>query len=1169
MKALTIVYILLACTVAGYTQTTATYDNVRARQQLTLNGHTLTSVLQTIDSLSTHAQGVTAKAVYDYIATKYSTVSAGTGIDVVKAGSNYTISLDTLKRLHFRTDSTYTGGVGTMRWNLTDGTLDLGLLGGNVTLQLGQESVQRVKHADNSGLVQGRVVYLVGSDGTNPTVRYARANTDLTSANTFGVMTEDASGGSKAFCTTFGLVRNINTNNLTEGGLVWLSKDTAGALTAVRPTAPNHGVEIGFCIRKHATQGVVFVTVQNGYELNELHDVYAPSPSNNQGLLWKSANSRWEAAAVDTSLNNEGRLIGFKPSNNSYYNIGSSTNGSLPIILYRGSGIGFSGTSGSPEGGDLTISNTGDLDSSNEGILGVDAGAANTSVITSNTTSATGVTVSGGTGIAVTETTSTNGGTITVTNSAPDQTVSLSNGGGIGVTGTYPSFTLTATDQSASNEGTLGVGAGTSTSSVITSNTSGASGVTLNAGGGISISETTSSNGGSITLSATDQSITNEGILGVATNPGADAWLRSNTSTANDIGIVGTNNTTINATASSNGGQIVIDSKAKIDTFSLSGQTLRASLLNDGVAASSVTLPIVDVVAGTNVTVTKSNGVATVSATGGGGGGTPAGNTGEIQYNNAGAFGASANLAWDNVNKKFGLIGDLSLSNLDATYDGATISSELATTGSGTNWSGLSFSTGYTHTPGSTVALTANSLTIISGNIYAVDYTITNRTAGTVTITIGGRSSGAVSTSGSIERLPVLSGVTLVVTPQSTFDGTISISVKLISASNAIYKGYSSNGNLRYEQRIPSITQNLFIGLNTGRYNLSAINNTFIGSEAGQLNVSGYDNTFIGRRAGASNSSGFRNVFIGNETGSANINGYSIVYIGHNAGGSVADGSGSVAIGSFTGGGGVFVGSNAGQGNTGGNNSVFGSYSGTNNISGNHNTILGSFCSTTLSSGSGNTIAGVYAGGTITGSNNSFFGHHSGRNNTTGSGNCFFGLYSGAYFIGGSNVTRADNSIAIGVNAGFNGNNETNQIVIGNSVFGLGSNTTSIGNSNTVQTHLYGNTTIGSNTTASARLHVQGGNNTSNTYSLIVTNSGGSTTTPAICAQNDQKIGIGTNSVDSGATLEVDGTTGGILFPRLSTTNRDALTPVNGLVIYNSTTNKLQVYAGGAWVDLH
>lgn len=910
MRALTIVYILLACTVAGFSQTTATYDNVRARQQLTLNGHTLTSVLQTIDSLSTHAQGVTAKAVYDYIATKYSTISAGTGIDVVKAGSNYTISLDTLKRLHFRTDSTYTGGVGTMRWNLTDGTLDLGLLGGNVTLQLGQESVQRVKHADNSGLVQGKVVYLVGSDGTNPTVRYARANTDLTSANTFGVMTEDASGGSKAFCTTFGLVRNINTNNLTEGGLVWLSKDTAGALTAVRPTAPNHGVEIGFCIRKHATQGVVFVTVQNGYELNELHDVYAPSPSNNQGLLWKSANSRWEAAAVDTSLTNEGRLIGFKPSNNSYYNIGSSTNGSSPIILYRGSGIGFSGTSGSPEGGDLTISNTGDLDSGNEGILGVDAGAANTSVITSNTTSATGVTVSGGTGIAVTETTSTNGGTITVTNSAPDQTVSLSNGGGIGVTGTYPSFTLTATDQSASNEGTLGVGAGTATSSVITSNTSGASGVTINATGGISIQETTSSNGGSILLSATDQSLSNEGILGVAINPGADAWLRSNTSTANDIGLVGTNNTTITATANSNGGQIVIDSKAQIDTFSVSGSTLSLSLKNDGEAAKTVTLP------------------------GGGGGG-----------------------------------GITSLNGLTASTQ------TFATGTTGTDFN-ISSSTS-THTFNLPTASATNRGLLSSANWT----TFNNKIDGT----------------GATNKVAFFTGT-----------GTLSNNTNFHwdNANSRLGLGTSSPNN-----RLHVVGSATFNGdaKFTGTYPSFAMS-----PDAWSPNVMWLQSGVDEYAAVAGN----YNAFMSN--GFTNARGYSWLTL-QNALQMVIVPAGNIIM-------------------------------------------------QTRSSGS---------------------------------------------------PTDSGYKLQVKANSSQNG------------------------------------------------FYVSGGNTTSSAYSLLVTNSDGSTTTPAICAQNNQKVGIGTNSVDSGATLEVDGTTGGILFPRLTTTQRDALTPVNGLMIYNTTTSKFQGYAGGAWVDLH
>jgi hypothetical protein len=63
---------------------------------------------------------------------------------------------------------------------------------------------------------------------------------------------------------------------------------------------------------------------------------------------------------------------------------------------------------------------------------------------------------------------------------------------------------------------------------------------------------------------------------------------------------------------------------------------------------------------------------------------------------------------------------------------------------------------------------------------------------------------------------------------------------------------------------------------------------------------------------------------------------------------------------------------------------------------------------------------------------------------------------------------------------------------------------------------------------------------------------------------------IGQSTPNASAALEVASTTGGILFPRVTTTQRDAFTAtVDGLVIYNTTSNKLQVRAGGSWVDLH
>jgi hypothetical protein len=65
-------------------------------------------------------------------------------------------------------------------------------------------------------------------------------------------------------------------------------------------------------------------------------------------------------------------------------------------------------------------------------------------------------------------------------------------------------------------------------------------------------------------------------------------------------------------------------------------------------------------------------------------------------------------------------------------------------------------------------------------------------------------------------------------------------------------------------------------------------------------------------------------------------------------------------------------------------------------------------------------------------------------------------------------------------------------------------------------------------------------------------------------------VGIGTGTPSASAALEVASATGGVLFPRMTTTQRDAIgSPANGLVLYNITTDKLQVRAAGAWVDLH
>lgn len=189
-------------------------------------------------------------------------------------------------------DTTRPLGIGELRWNDTDGTLEFKLKGGNVTLQIGQEQVTLVKPVTGD-LLEGKVVYIAGSDGGNKTAAYAQGNGEVASSTTFGVMTEPALGGAKGFCTTFGMVRNIDTAALTEGAIVWLSPSVAGGMTTTKPTAPDHLVQIGYCVRSHANQGSVFVSVKNGYELEELHNVKIANPQDGQVLKYQASTGLW------------------------------------------------------------------------------------------------------------------------------------------------------------------------------------------------------------------------------------------------------------------------------------------------------------------------------------------------------------------------------------------------------------------------------------------------------------------------------------------------------------------------------------------------------------------------------------------------------------------------------------------------------------------------------------------------------------------------------------------------------------------------------------------------------------------------------------------------------------------------------------------------------------
>ena len=163
-----------------------------------------------------------------------------------------------------------------------------------MTVNIGQEQIVRVRNITGSTLTDGQVVYINGAAGNRPTVALAKADAEATSAGTIGVVTDAIANNADGYITVSGLVHGLNTVSYTEGDAVYLSPSTAGAFTHTKPTAPNHLVVVGYITRAHATQGTIFVKVDNGYELDELHNVLITTPSNNQALVYDSATSLWK-----------------------------------------------------------------------------------------------------------------------------------------------------------------------------------------------------------------------------------------------------------------------------------------------------------------------------------------------------------------------------------------------------------------------------------------------------------------------------------------------------------------------------------------------------------------------------------------------------------------------------------------------------------------------------------------------------------------------------------------------------------------------------------------------------------------------------------------------------------------------------------------------------------
>jgi hypothetical protein len=164
-----------------------------------------------------------------------------------------------------------------------------------------------VTNDDTVTITKGQAVYAFGGTGDRMTVKLANNSSDATSAQTVGlVFSTSIAANQKGFIMLQGLLDGLSTlptSTWNDGDPVYLGA-TAGSITKTKPYAPNHLVYLGVVTTASpGSAGRMYVKVQNGYELDELHNVQAQSPTINDVLYYFGGSpGQWKTAQASTLL---------------------------------------------------------------------------------------------------------------------------------------------------------------------------------------------------------------------------------------------------------------------------------------------------------------------------------------------------------------------------------------------------------------------------------------------------------------------------------------------------------------------------------------------------------------------------------------------------------------------------------------------------------------------------------------------------------------------------------------------------------------------------------------------------------------------------------------------------------------------------------------------------
>jgi len=169
-------------------------------------------------------------------------------------------SFSNVGSIQFNTSFSHTHSEGSLCWNDDDKTLNIGTEVSETVIQVGQEQVLRATNKTGGTIPNGSVVYVDGAQGNRPTIAKANASNVGVCESTIGIVTSDIADNATGYVTTFGLIRDLDTDSYSEGDCLYLST-VDGGLTNVAPGLPNAHIFLGIVLYSHQENGVILCRI--------------------------------------------------------------------------------------------------------------------------------------------------------------------------------------------------------------------------------------------------------------------------------------------------------------------------------------------------------------------------------------------------------------------------------------------------------------------------------------------------------------------------------------------------------------------------------------------------------------------------------------------------------------------------------------------------------------------------------------------------------------------------------------------------------------------------------------------------------------------------------------------------------------------------------------------